>query len=404
MSQHQDVTSFIAGKVGGGANAGTGLGNIKKGDIFVVNADTSTIMTGGSHTVTNAPNIAIAHCIQDGYPIMSGIISGKALKEGSTKDFIAPVAQVSGFGYHPTVNPTGTLPAAGDVEDEFGGAIVVPTDLRLSPNRQSRHEFNAVSKGGYDLGMKLVRDINRPVDTNPRIGGEKLFFAKLISNGTKTNIGTSATVDVVEGSDSVTFSSAHGLNAGDYVEFPDAGLYTVKAAPSTTVITLNYAYAGVSETIPADTAKEVDTPTLFGIVVNTIVLVPTNPVDKYNQVVFSLAISENLETVESVITAPVTGQGKGWEVRGKEIACMGWSGGTDRLDTMRTEYPFTTSLDIDYNTVSLSALAPIRIDMQQTGQAPVALFFAFDDAAETQRTAVMDILTPWALSGGVDLS
>ena len=402
-SKHQEVTSFVGGKSGGGANVGTGLSNIKKGDILILNADTGEVLTGTGNTVTTAPNIAFASCVKDGIPIVSGVINGKALKAGSRQAYAAPVAQVSAFGYS-SVNTVATLPAAGSEYQSFSGAIVYGTELRLQPNRQARHEFSAYSKGGYDLAKLLVLDINRDVDTNPRIAGDKLFTAIVTANGSQANIGTTATATVIKGSTKVTFSSAHGLSIGDIVYFPGGGVYTVAAVPSTTVITLDYAYVGPSVTHAADTAKELTSVTLYGVQVSAKLLEKENPVDSYSQIKFEIGLSENFNLSEDVVTSYVRGYGSGWQVRDKEISCLGWMGYTDRNDTKRAEYPFSSSLDANYVTVSISSEVPILLDLQQNGVAPTAAFLAFDNAASTQLDAVMAILTPWAASGGIDIS
>ncbi|WP_428743148.1 hypothetical protein [Tenacibaculum sp.] len=402
-SKHQEVTSFVGGKSGGGANVGTGLSNIKKGDILILNADTGEVLTGGGNTITTAPNIAFASCVKDGIPIISGVINGKALKAGSRQAYVAPVPQVSAFGYS-SVNTAATIPAAGSEYQTFSGAIVYDSELRIRPNRQERHEFSAYSKGGYDLAKNLVLDINRDVDTNPRIAGDKLFTAVVTANGSQANIGTAATATVIKGSTKVTFSSAHGLSIGDIIYFPNGGVYTVYAVPSTTVITLDYAYIGASEVYLADTVKELTTVTLYGVQVTAKLLERENPVDQYSQIKFTIGLSENFNLKEDVVTAYVRGVGSGWQVRDKEVSCLGWMGYTDRNDTKRNEYSFSTEVDKNYVTVSLSSEVGIQLDLQQNGVAPVTAFLAFDNAASTQLDAVMAILTPWAATGGIDLS
>lgn len=394
------VTSFVGGKSGGGANVGTGLDSIKKGDILIINADSGAVLTGTSNTISTAPKIAFASCVKDGVPIISGVVNGRKLTEGSTTDYVATVPSVKAFGYS-SVNTAATLPAAGSESVEWSGAIAFQTDLRLHPNKQDRIDFNVWSKGGYDLGAKIAQDINRDTDENPRIGGEKYFTAELLTDGTKANIGTTATVAVGNGHKTATFSSAHGLAAGDIVYFPGGGTYTVAAVPSTTTITLDYAYQGVTETIAADTAKKVTVITKYGIQVTAATLEPTNPVDKFSQITFEIGLAEIFELTEDVVTAYVRGIGSGWMTRGKEIAHLGTMGYTDRNDTKRNEYPFSTSLDANYNTTSLSSIADIDLDLEQSGDAPQAVFIAFDEAVDTQKTAVLAILTPWAATGGI---
>ena len=83
---------------------------------------------------------------------------------------------------------------------------------------------------------------------------------------------------------------------------------------------------------------------------------------------------------------------------------MGWTGYTDRLDTMRKAYNFRTDLAKNYYTVNLAWTNPFESSMESTAYAPNNLVIAFDNAAPTQKDAVMAILAPWAQSGGVILT
>ena len=140
------VTSFVVGKSGGGANVGTGLESIKKGDILIVDYMTGNVLTGASNTVTTSPIIAIAHCMEDGKPMLSGPIYGKSLVAGGKTAYVAPVQQVSGVGYT-SASTSSNLPTVPTAET-FNVSVVVPTELRLAPNRQVRYDYSVVSLGG----------------------------------------------------------------------------------------------------------------------------------------------------------------------------------------------------------------------------------------------------------------
>lgn len=397
------VTDFIGGKQGGTGNVGTGLGDIKAGDMLVVNAQTSAVLTGGGNDIDNAPEIAIAYAYVDGMPIVSSTIYGRKMANASDTAFRAKSLQVSELGYSAT-NPGLTLPAEGEDEQVFSGAIVFPTDLRIVANRQDRIEFEAYSKGGYDLAAKWSQDINRDSDENPKLGKLGYVHSEVTVDGTAANIGTSATATVHNGSKKVTFSSAHGLAAGDYVVFPGAGAYTVASVTSTTVIVLDYPYGGLSTVHAADTAKKHTSVTKFGLKISANEIVYTNPVDRYNQIKFEVGVSENAEVSEVVATPYDPGTGEGWHVRGKEIDCMGWKGYTDRNNTKRQEFPFSTNINAKYNVIEMASIAPVRGDMQQSFEGPTAVCLAFDNAASTQYTALKAILAPWLASAGVPIT
>ena len=396
------VTSFVVGKSGGGANVGASLETIKKGDILVVDYQSGAVLTGVNNTVDTSPVIALAHCIEDGVPIISGPIYGQKLIGGSREAYSAPVLTKKAIGYSSTAT-TEALPALSK-EEVFNVGIVLKTDLRLHANKQDRIDMSVVSRGGYDLARKIVNQMAAPSDINPKIPGNQLIEAFVTTDGTATVIGTDATATVTKGLKGVTFSDVHGLTAGAYVYFPNGGVYLVADVPSTKVITLDAAYAGESEVYAKDTVKEQKNAAGFGVQFNANEIKRTNPVDQYGQLDFEIGLSDNFNTTVSIVATYSPGVGTGWQVRDKEVATLGWAGYTDRRDTMRAEYPFQSDLNKNYLTVNISSLAPVRGDFYKTEDAPQATFIAFDNAAATQSTAVLAILTPWAASGGVDIS
>lgn len=399
---YNHVKSFVAGKSGGGANTGTSLETIKKGDILIVDYNSGAVLTGTSNTVSTNPVIVLAHCMQDGVPIISGPIYGNKLVAGGKTAYVAQASKKMAVGYSST-NTALNLPAVG-TEATYNFAIVYKTDLRLHPNRQDRKDYSVVSVGGYDLAKKAVEAINAPVDTNPKLDGTKYVTALITSDGTAGNIGTAATATVTKGLTKVTFSAAHGRSVGDIIYFPNGGTYKVATVTSTTVIQLDMPYLGESEVYVADTVKVMTTVTKFGFTVTAVKIERTNPVDAYNQIDFEIGLSENFTLTPVVVTAYNPGKGIGWQVRDMEVSCLGWNGYTDRKDTMRNEYNFQTDIAKNYLTVELASMAPVRGDLQQEFQGPQSVFIAFDNAAATQSTAVLAILNPWAVSGGISLA
>lgn len=396
------VTSFAVGTSDGAANTGTGLETIKKGDILVVNYESGAVITGTSATVSNAPVIGIAYAIEDGKPIISGPIYGQNLVSGSNTAYAAPAVAKKAFGYS-TVNTSAALPEVTEAE-VFNVSILLKTDLRLHPNRQDRIDLSVKSKGGYDLARKIVNQLNAPVDVNPKLYADKYVVGTLTADGTSASIGTTATATVVGGSPKVTFSSDHSLAVGAVVSFPASGVFKVAKVVSDTVIELDGAYAGPSATLGATVAKELADSDNFGVQVDSKLIERSNPVDQYGQMDFEIGLSENFGLGVDVVQAYSPGSGTGWQVRDKEVACMGWMGYSDRRDTMRAEYPFQTEIGGKYRTVELASLAPVRGDLQQTFEGPQAVFIAFNGTTATQSTAVLAILRPWAASGGVTLA
>ena len=396
------VTSFVAGRAGGGANVGTELENIRRGDIFIINYDTGAILSGSGNTIVNTPVIAIVSCIEDGVPIVSGPIFGNRLAGGSTSPFVAPVFTIKGFGFT-AASTASTLPTFATPQI-FNFNVVLKDNLRLLSNRQSRFDYSVQSTGGYDLALRAKSAVNSVADVNPRMPGQALFSASISTNGSQANIGTAATSTVVRGSRRVVFSSAHGLTAGAFVFFPRTGTFRVDSVTNTTTIMLDAPYHAISETLGATVAKVLSTVTQFGIEIVANEVRYTNPVDQYNQIDFEIGLSENFGLREVTVAAYNPGRGLGWQVRDKEVSCLGWVGHTDRLCAVRTSYQFQSVTALNYRTTEISSIAPVIGDLQQTLDGPQSVFIAFDNAAATQSNAVLAILAPWALSGGVNLS
>jgi len=391
------VTSFVNGKVGGIANVGTTLETITKGDILVINADTSAVLIGTGNTVSTAPRIALAYCLVDGVPIISNVIDGTKALQGSTSAYSAPTYKKVSIGYNAS-NTGASLPAVGTSLLNFEGAVIYNTELRIRPNRQDRLDFAVQSLGGYDLAAKTAKDINRQIDTNPKLDGPKLVTA-LVRTDIATTIGA-FTVAVTKGSKIITFSSDPTLVAGAYLQTVAGGTYQIASKTSATVAVLDYPYVGPTATIGSGLMLK-GTPTKWGVEIVANQIVKTNPVDQYNQLDFEVALSTNYASTPYVVTAYNPGIGTGWQVEGVEIACMGDAGYTDRRDTMRQPYPFTTSTSATYKTTTLLSRPLIRSNFHELQGAPTGVFIAFDALATTQGDAVLAILTPWAATAGV---
>ena len=394
------VTSFVNGKAGGGGNTGTTLEGIVKGDILVINADSSAVLTATNLTVSAVPRIALAYCLVDGYPIISNVIDGTKALSGATNAYVATAYAKKSIGYNATSNASGSLPAVGTTLQNFSGAIVLKTELRIRPNRQDRIDFAVQSLGGYDLAAKTAKDINRGIDTNPKLDGPKPVTA-FVRTDISTTIGA-FTVAVTKGSKIITFSADPTLVAGAYIQTVAGGTYQIVSKTSATVAVLDYPYAGPTATIGSGLMVK-GTPTKWGVEVVANPITKTNPVEQYNQLDFDIALSANYASTPLVVTAYNPGTGNGWQVEGVEIACMGTAGYSDRRDTMRNPYPFTTVISSNYKTTTLNSMPLIQGDFQKLQGSPVGVFIAFDNAAPTQSTAVLAILTPWAASAGVTI-
>lgn len=86
---YNSVRSFVGGKAGGGANVGTSLETIKKGDILIVDYNSGSVLTGTGNTISTSPVIVLVSCIEDGKPIISGPIYGHNQLTGGKSAYVA---------------------------------------------------------------------------------------------------------------------------------------------------------------------------------------------------------------------------------------------------------------------------------------------------------------------------
>ena len=389
-----NVMRLLIGKTGGAANVGTTLATIQKGDVFVINAETGVILTGGGNTVSSAPSIAFVVGTGPGEFRMSSPIDGYRIKNAQGSDYAAAVLHSMTIGNSGESGDTKTIPVENN--KRYGGNVVYFDELRLIANKQTRTYFeytSGASANGFDIAEGLMLDFNSQED--------RYALAQVATNGTGTAI-ANVTCTVMRGYDVITFSGTDAtldLSVGDYIKLGTNGTYKIAEVIDTTNFRLTSEYQGVTEVLSAGTAEELAGVTLFGVKFVGLTI-PTVTINKYENVTFEIGVEDGLETLTpEVITAGFKGHGLGIQMQELELKALGKHGVTDLRD-FRTnkDIRYFAQEDVNYDIFNIEHETTVEGDLQENRYLPVETVLAFDESANTQRDAVLAILNPWLTS------
>jgi hypothetical protein len=213
-----------------------------------------------------------------------GNITQVGLREAKAGVYAAPVRGVVRIGYNPaTLSGSLNLPATISRGDNFQVSIF-NRNYFVSGGQEPGQKV--LLSGGspyvlandtpYTILKKWIANVNliaiRP-SSDILIDTTKI---KIVSNAaTGANFSNTATAAVTNGSTAVTTSAAHGITAGQYIAFGSttsgalSDLYIATAVPTTTTITLDRPYQGVTNAALGNTATwntgSTTAPTLLGL-------------------------------------------------------------------------------------------------------------------------------------------
>ena len=235
--------------VGDGANVGTTLAGITKGDLFLLNESGSIIATNAAAAaLPKNATVQIAVGVEKDYAVLSGPISGRDVVGYEFQDTVAKSEQVTYLGYDGTTI-TGI---ASDPNTEYRLRVLIKDDARPNGQRPSLIDVN-YKTGSSTTQKELAYSVACLFGQKDYGENYASNFVKLerISDGTFAALTNNATV--TKGSTTVS-STAHGLLAGDVVRIGGTGateaVYIVASA-TTNAFELDIAYKGESGTVLA---------------------------------------------------------------------------------------------------------------------------------------------------------
>ena len=239
-------------------------------------------------------------------------------------DYDAPVNQISAVGYNGTSGSMnfGTLAVLQEYVISARDTTPGNQPFPVTEGRAVLRTVSGVTE--YDILEAIVEDMANTNDYE-RNADSGFVNAEILHDATQVAIGT-ATLNVLNGSKSLTYSAVHGLSVGDFVSIRLV-MYEVKTVVSTTVAILDRAFTGVSATALATGATSsthgemtyVNATTELGVRLTTLTE-DTN---------FVVSVGEDLQGADiSAVTAWKQGSGADWQVSAIEDEGLVYDGFT----------------------------------------------------------------------------
>lgn len=383
-----------------GANTGTSIATAVAGDILVLNAGMNNLT--GTPTITSAADndtIYIAQGLSNGQVTLSSPISLKNVIRARRAAYVAPAEQVTDIGYNGT---SGSI-ATPTNQTEYTMRLVYLDDQRWQPQRQTRGVYNYITSNSATI-TEVAFAFQRKVNGDP----SAKVSATVLTNGTPTAIGASATLAVTNGSPYVTASAAgHNLVVGDIVKIggntTTTGAYLVTAVNGVN-ITLNTPYQGA--TAAAATGFEMSVITATGLRL-TGEAITYNGIDLYMKVSFTVSLVGEGLVPETVVNTTTMNYGNGyWEqIRDLEYFAQGYKGASNRTLFPVFNFPFYYVEGNTYNLFVIEHNSVSAIDLDDSRTNPLTTVIAYYSSsaptASTKEAAVNAILESLLESAGV---
>ena len=191
---------------------------------------------------------------RDGFVNKTPLLNYDDLYRKTQTDYSAPVKQVTYIGYNGTSGDIGfnftTATATNALE--YGISIIETTPGNQPFPIQAGHATVASSTTDeYETLSTIVQQINGDLDI-AGYGGDSFVRADITSNGAITEFVTTSNPTVVQGSKVVNFAAPVTVATGAFVVFRGTVYQAAVGVTAGTVITLDRAYQGTSETIDVD--------------------------------------------------------------------------------------------------------------------------------------------------------
>lgn len=265
------------------------------------------------------------------------LMKSPSMTKGKTKFTISrhkpAVQQVTTIGYNGT---TGVLPTASNTNffikirkrDNDAANRSQPFSLFAGPVRTD--STGTQEELAFALAISGLKNFKDEPANN------YLKF-EVISNGTLAAIGAT-TLAATNGSRTITYSAAHSLVLGDLI-FIAGATYKVAAVPSTTTVTLNFAFQGTTVialatgTIYAATHGKLTVPTAFGVAMTGIeASFDVNQFRDYYANRFTATFSD-VSTLVSHMVGAYNGNGTWQQVAMDEYMSYGYEGEMQQTST-----------------------------------------------------------------------
>lgn len=306
-------------------------GYIADGEIVILNS-AGAVYDASTMSYSTSPWIQIAQRSGNNVIISNKIYGNKLVSYTGDSAAAQGTEQITHIGYNGTTGlfDTSTL-------NDFKLTLTMNhDDMQWSEQKQKNVTVLPKSVVGTSqavLALGIVKNVMKAY-MNDGIP----VTAVMLNSGAAATIGAT-TATVRHGSPTVTYSGAHGLAVGDMVRLGVTAsaigtaipVYIVKEVVSSTVVTLETAYAGPNQTIPNADHGEVTPGANYGVRFTGKNLPFTLDFFKFKRVAFTVQM-QNFGTTILTKTQNVSyGQGDGRLVAEEESFCKGFQGALNRM-------------------------------------------------------------------------
>ena len=337
--------------------------NLSQGSVVVADLGNNRLSIAAFAALPANGQFRILQGLGTGRPLMKSPILTKSKVLASVSKHVAAKQQVTTIGYNGT---TGVLPTASNTNffikirkrDNDAANRSQPMSLFAGPVKTDA--TGTQEELAFALAISGLKNFKDEPANN------YLKF-EVISNGTLAAIGAT-TLAATNGSKTITYSAAHSLVLGDLI-FIAGATYKVAAVPSTTTVTLNFAFQGTTVTALATGTTYATThglltvPTAFGVrLTGKPAPFNVNTFRDYYANRFTATFSDS-STLVSHMAGAFNGTGVWQQVAMDEYMSYGFEGENNQLavpSTPRTQevkIPGTginTSLTSKYSTLTLA--------------------------------------------------
>jgi hypothetical protein len=393
--------------IGDGTNTGTTLAGIKAGDLFLLNEAGTVLTAAAAASLPKFARVTIAAGIADGIAVLSSPIQGNTVSAYVGQSYVAPAEQVAYLGFNGTAS-TGFAATAGT---KYRLRILIKDAVRVNGQRSTFCDVNYTATATDTDYSVLTKLMNLYLAKDYGVNAfQNLVKVEKVSDDA-TVLASDNTVDVVKGSNKITFDTAATYDTGtlyavgDTIRLGGAGITApvyVITEVNGLILTIDSAYQGASATIAAASAVYVDTPTEFGLKLTSIAQsskvsrAANEPLDQYEWVIFDAALTDaddrataQYQAAYTVATKSNPGQGYWKQVAQAEEAAKGYLGDTNRTTYYARRINNKVVVNATYDSIIITHANIMGGDFQDTYRAPLQTI-VYAPAASAQMTDAND--------------
>lgn len=361
-----------------GANVGTSLETIKKGDILLLNGEKQVALQAGNK-VSDCPNLVIVGCVKDGYPITLNStinLNGKdKLVSVAHVPYRAQAFKKAVIGYDRVADSGAfTVTSTSTSSRNFKCLVAINDKIKIFPNGDERYEAYSyvpanVAADKYKILADFAKQINGPHSFNPTCVDLEQPVVVRVTTAETGATSITGTVDVVNGHQYATCSTKPAFTVGNYLIL-DKVAYKVEAI-NDKVVKLDRKFSEATKRYATTEAKYIATIGAVGLEIEEQAVPRIDVLSKPATHGFDIAViseeNNSMEAIQAkVLTQSDLGSGSSWAVEMLENRAMNVMANVNmrdktvksvqhqvidgvNYDLIELDFNFTVTDDIDVN-------------------------------------------------------